>query len=164
MKFVLKDDDRQDEPQVHPGGHPRVAQGRGRGVPRAAARSGLARRRRAARADPRRQAGPEEMLLKAPAQGHAGGQVHAGLLRLVEEVPRRAACCSTPSSITCRRPLDRPPVEGIVPEDQGKGRCASRTRRSRSAAWRSRPSPSRPATWCTSASTPASCKPKGETC
>ena len=57
-------------------------------------------------------------------------------------------------------PLDRPPVTGIVPKTQGRGRSGSRTPRSRSPAWRSRRSASRPATWCSCASTPASCTPR----
>ena len=57
-------------------------------------------------------------------------------------------------------PADRPPVEGVHPEDQGESRAQARTRRSRSRAWRSRRSPRRPATWSTCASTPASCIPR----
>ena len=70
---------------------------------------------------------PEEMLRKALRKGTLEGKftpVHCGSSK------NSTACsfCSTRSWTTCRRPLDRPPVEGIVPEDEGERSSASRTR------------------------------------
>ena len=117
-------------------------------------------RRRDRRADPRRQAGARGADPQGAPQGHAGGQVHArstaarrryfhGVQLLLDAGRRLPAAARS----TGRR------SKGIAPEDEGRRSSASRTRRSRSRRWRSRRSPSRPATWCTSASTPASCKP-----
>ena len=90
---------------------------------------------------------------------HAHRQADAGLLRLVEEVPRRPAAARRRRAIILPSPLDRPPVQGIVPKTQG--RSAER-----------KPDPKEPfsglafktvseptATWCSCASTPASCSP-----
>ena len=85
--------------------HPRAVPGRGRRVPRAAARRRLARLRRAARADPRRQAeSPRRCSASALRTGTLDGQAHAGALRLVEEVPRRPAAARRRRATTCRRP------------------------------------------------------------
>ena len=91
----------------------------------------------------------EGAAAEGAAHGHAGRQADADPLRLVEDLPRRAAAARR------RRRLPavagRPAAgRGHRAQEQGEGDAssASPTRRSRSPAWRSRPSPSRPATWC----------------
>ena len=58
-------------------------------------------------------------------------------------------------------PADRPPVAGLRAQVEGQGarRAQARRRPSRSRPWPSRPSARSTATWCSCASTPASCSP-----
>ena len=100
----------------------------------------------------------EELLRKALRTGTLSGKLTPVLCGSSKDIPRRAAAAGRRASITCRRRWIGRRSTGIVPKSKEKERSsASPTRRSRSAAWRSRPSPSRPATWCSCASTPANC-------
>ena len=82
----------------------------------------------------------EEMLRQGAADRHAERQADAGLLRLVEELPRRPAAARRRRAITCRRRWTGRRSRASTPRPRRSRPSASPTPRSRSPAWRSRPS------------------------
>ena len=91
MKFILRDASDKMNKNFEHGRDPRLAQGRGGDLPPPAAGDGVAGRRLPHGSPPGGEAGQQRPAQGRPPQGHPGEQVHPRVLRLQQDVPRRAA-------------------------------------------------------------------------